>query len=284
MSVDPVLLLETLARQFGRRVRETNLFDANVCSSPTHPDRPWEYLPLPGDIFRHKVDIIFAAHKIRLRANGEFVVLEVPGSLDVVVISINRQNKVFQLERSPLKIPSFPYLEVFARSTDDSLRQFLASPSLSLALTAMRLKEDESLHIYRNGLVLYLKPASPDEVLSAGKALCDLLERLPSSNDSVDLEGLPVVFKTLFPLIREWVEPDDEIRSELLEQKSEVALRKFVATVEPHIPAINRYLDSFGEQAPPEAATLLGGLAECATEARLILEKRKSLINGQSGN
>lgn len=276
MSANPVVLLETLAKQYGKSVREMNLFDANVCNSPCDPDHPWEHLPLPGDIFRHKVNITFAAHKIRLRANGEFVVVEVPGNLDVDVLSINRQDKVFQLERYPFNIPSFPSLEIFASNTDDNLRQFLASPILSLALSTLRLKQDESLHIYRNGPVLYLKPASPDEVLSAVKTLCDLVESLPPFDDSVDFEGLPAKFKKLFPLIREWAQPDDEIRSELLEQKSEAVLRKFVAAVEPHIPSINEYLDSFREQAPPEAAVALGRLAECATEARLILEKPKS--------
>jgi hypothetical protein len=108
------------------------------------------------------------------------------------------------------------------------------------------------------------------------KTLCDLVDRLPSFNDSVDLEELPAEFKKLSSLIREWAEPDDEIRSELLGQKSEAALRKFVAAVEPHIPSINEYLDSFREQALPEAAVALGRLAECATEARLILENPKS--------
>ncbi len=101
MATDPVSLLETVAKQLGMSVRKTNLFDANVCTSPIDPDRPREHLPLPGDIFRHKVDITFAGHKIRLRANSEFVVAEVPSNLDVDVLSINRQDKVFQLEPAP---------------------------------------------------------------------------------------------------------------------------------------------------------------------------------------
>lgn len=276
MSADPVLFLETLAKQFGTTAHKTNLFDANVCNSPRAPDRPWEHLPLPGDIFRYKIDVTLAGHKVRFRANGEFVVVEVRANLDVDVLSINREDKVFQLQRCPFTIPSFPSLEIFASSARDELKRFLASPSLILALSAVRLKQDESLHIYRNGPVLYLKPASSAEALSAAKALCELVEGLPSSDDRVDLEGLPVGFEKLWHLIREWAESDDETGSELLEQKSESALREFIATVEPHILAINGYLDSFGEQAPPESATALGRLAEYAIEAKLILEKRKS--------
>jgi len=275
MAADPVSLLKAVAKRFGKSVDETNLFDANVCTSPTDPDSPWEHLPLPGDIFRHKVDIAYAAHRVRLRANGEFVVAEIPSNLDVDVLSINRQDKVFQLKPSPFKVPSFPALQIFASSTGDTLRQFIASPSLTLALTALRLKGAESLHIYRNGPVLYFRPESPDELLSAAEALCDLVGKLPSSDAGVNLDGLPPEFKKLSSLIREWTEPDDELRGELLEGKSEAALKKFVAAVEPHIPSINEYLDSFKE-APPEAAAALGRLAECASEARLILGKLKS--------
>lgn len=273
MATDPVSLLKTVAKRFGQSVHETNLFDANVCTSPTAIDRPWEHLPLPGDIFRHKVEIAFASHRIRLRANGEFVAAEIPSSLDVDVFSVNRQDKVFQLAPSPFKVPSFPSLQIFANSTGDALRQFIASPSLSLALTALRLKEAESLHIYRSGPVLYFRPESPDEVLSAVKTLCDLVQKLPSSDGSVNLDGLPPEFKKLSAFIREWAEPDDELRSELLGRKSEAELRKLVAAVEPHIPSIEEYLDSFGEEPPPEVAAALGRLAECVCEARLILGK-----------
>jgi hypothetical protein len=275
MTAGPVSLLKAVAKRFGKRVHETNLFDANVCTSPTDPDHPWKHLPLPGDIFRHKVDIAYAAHRVRLRANGEFVVAEIPGSLDVDVLSINRQDKIFQLEPSRFKVPSFPALQIFASSIGDTLRQFLASPSLTLALTALRLKDAESLHICRNGPVLYFKPESPDELLSAVDALCDLVGKLPSSEAGVNLDALPPEFKKLSSLIHEWAEPDDELRSELLERKSKAALKKFVAAVEPHIPSINVYLDSFKEEAPPEAATALGALAECASEARLILGRPK---------
>jgi len=273
---DPVAVLTSIAKHSRTSVRETNLFDANVCTSPIDPDRPWEHLPLPGDIFRHKVDIAFGARKVRLRANGEFVVVEIPSNLDVDVLSINRQDKVFQLELSSFKVPSFPSLQVFASSTDDNLRQFLASTNFALALAALSLKEAESLHIYRNGPVLYLKRESPDEILEAVEILCDFVQKLRSLDECKNLDGLPPEFKKLSALIPEWAEPDDEMRSELLERKSEVALRRFVDAVEPHIPSINKYLDSFSEEGLSEGAAALGRLAECATEARLILEKGKS--------
>jgi len=125
-------------------------------------------------------------------------------------------------------MPSFPALQIFASSTGDTIRRFIASPSLTHALTALRLKDAESLHIYRNGPVLYFKPVSPDELLSAVKTLCDLAGKLPTSDARMNLDGLPPEFKKLSSLIREWAEPDDELKSELLERKSEAALKKFV--------------------------------------------------------
>jgi len=276
MTVDPVATLRNFAKQFGKSVRKTNLFDPNVCNSPPDPDHPWKHLPLPGDMFRYKVAIDFAGNKVRLRANGEFVVVEIPCNLDVDVLSINRRDKIFLWKRSPFEAAGFPSLPIFADSTSDRLRQFLASPSLTQALNALCLGETESLHIYQNGPVLYFKPESIDEAVLAVKALCSFIEKLPSIDDSVNLDGLPPKFKELSPLIRKWAVSDDELRTEMLEHKSETALRKFVSAVEPHIPSINEYLDSFGEEAPPEAATALGTLAECATEARILLSKAKS--------
>jgi hypothetical protein len=276
MAIDPVALLRNVAKQFGKSVRSICHFDPNVCTSPRNPDRPWEILPLPGDMFRHKVAIDFAGHRVSLLANGEFVVVEIRRDLDVGVLSINRRDKIFQLKRSSFEAIGFPSLPIFTDGTSGSLRQFLASPSLTQTLSVLCLEESESLHIYGNGFLLYFKPESVDEALQAVEALCRFIEKLPSIDDSVNLDGLPPEFKDLARFIREWAVTDDELRTEMLEQKSEAALREFVSAVEPYTPSINEYLDSFREGALPEAATTLGTLAECATEARIILDKAKS--------
>jgi len=279
MADDPVALLRSLAKQFGKSVRTLSLFDPNVCTSPWDPDQPWEVLPLPGDMFRHKVSIEFAGHEVRLRANGEFVVVEIRcQGLDIDVLSINRRNKNQISKRSPFQIPGFPSLPIFADSTGPKLRQFLASAGLKQALSKLHLEETESLHIYLNGLILYFKPDSVSEALLAVETLCSLIEKLPASESDhrSNLDGLPPRFKELSLLIRKWAVSDDELRTEMLEQKSDAALRRFVSAVEPHIRSINEYLDSFGEEAPTEAAAALGALAECATEARILLNKAKS--------
>jgi hypothetical protein len=145
----------------------------------------------------------------------------------------------------------------------------LNSPALQCALEALQLKSNESVHIYRNGIVLYLQRGSQDDVMSAVAVACNLAGELPTSRDKgFDPDTLPVRFTGLSDLIRKWSVSDDEARSELIEQASYETLERFVAAVAPHISAINEYLDSFGDEALPEAAVALGTLAECAVEAQ----------------
>src|SRR5437899_3270970 len=108
MATDPVTTLKEIGKKLGKRVYAANLFDANVCTSPRDPERPWEVLALPGDVFRHRLNITFEGHKVTLHANSDFVVVQVAGSFGVDACSINRRDKVFQLDLNPLRVPGFP--------------------------------------------------------------------------------------------------------------------------------------------------------------------------------
>jgi len=244
METDPVALLKEIAKQTRKTVRSTNLFDANVCTSPTNPKRPWEHLALPGDFFRHKLSIACTGRKVTLRANGEFLVLEVSGSFDVELCSINRRDRIFQLQSYPIRIPRFASLPVFSEP-DSDLRQFLGSTTLERALDALKLKSGESIHIYRNNIVGYLQRDSPSEVMFAVRILCNLAGKLPVLDKHMDLSGLPARFQCLAYLIKKWAVGDDEARSEIIDRTSRKGLKDFVGSVLPHIPAINEYLDSF---------------------------------------
>ena len=177
---DPVTLLKEIAKQFAKKVRRTEEFDANVCSSPFDKEKPWVILALPGDLFRHKVSFTFERHRVTLRANGEFLVTEILCDLITEVVSINRRDVVFALQPVGLQIPGFPNLRVFSRTATAMLRDWLCSKTLGLTLTALCLGQDKSLHIYRNGLVFYSKPQTTQEVLSAVKILCDFAETFPT--------------------------------------------------------------------------------------------------------
>jgi hypothetical protein len=275
MAADPLAILKEIGKQYGRRVSGANLFDANVCTSAHDPERPWEILALPGDIFRHKLNITFEDHKVTFCANCDFIALTVAGNLDANVCSINRRDKVFQLDLSPFRVPGFESFPVFSRQPEADLRQFLNSAALAKALNALKLTERESLHIYGNGILLYLQRDSKDEVMSSVEIACELAEQFPTVEESLDLAALPAKFENLFGLIPKWALSDDEKRSEMLEEESLESLRTFVEIVSPYVPEIDRYLDSFGDESPPEAAVTLGALAECCLEAQIRLRDAK---------
>lgn len=275
-AMDPVAILKDIGKQYGTRVSSTNLFDANVCTSPCDPDRPWEVLALPGDIFRHKLNITFEDHKVTLCASGDFIAATVTGDLDVDVCSINRRDIIFQLDLSPFRVPGFESLPVYSRQPEADLGQFLNSAALAKALNALQLAERESLHVYRNGIRLYLQRDSKDEVMSSVEIGCKLAEQFPAAEESLDLAAVPAKFENLFVLIPKWALSDDEKRSEMLEEESLESLRMFVEIVSPYISAIDTYLDSFGVEPPTEAAVTLGTLAECCLEAQIRLRDLKT--------
>lgn len=277
MTTDPLTILRDIGKRAGKRITAANLFDVNVCTSPFEPERPWEILARPGDFFRHKLTIAVGKHKVTLRANGDFIAVEVAEDLDLDVCSINRRDKVFQLSRSPLHVLGFPSFPVYSRPSNTDLQQFLHSAALTRTLSLLQLAEHESLHVNRGGIVLYLQRDSRERVMAAIDIACQLAEQFPRVGDNLDLGGLPAKFESLLGLIPKWALSDDEKRSEMLQEASSDELKSFVATVSPQIPAIDEYLDSFRGEPPPEAAVTLGALAECCLEAQTLVrdsEKR----------
>lgn len=271
MTSDPVGLLTEIAERIGKRVIDTNLFDSNLCTGVVDPDRPWDIVAPPGEFFNHKLNMIVAGHKVTIYANREFIVANISTSLDVDVFSINRRDKTMALVRSPLQLPAFPSFPVFSRSSSGALEDVLRSKTLIRVLSALSLGEAESLHVYRNGVILYFQPESSEKLLSALNALCRFVEELPRFSENVAVGGLPPTLEHLSSLICEWAISDDELRSEMLGQKSPQELKALIAAVEPQIAAINDYLDSFNAEPFSEAAAAVGTLCECVAEAKLII-------------
>jgi len=194
--------------------------------------------------------------------------------IDVDVCSINRRDWICRSRPTSFPIPEFPSLSLF--SEEPALRLLNSSNSevFGLTLRNLQLTTQESLHFYSNAINLYLCRDSKEQVLAAIAAVGRLAEVLRVDEVSPDLSELPREFEKLFALIPKWALSDDEERSELIKDASMRTLKSFVATVDPYIPAINEYLDSFGGKAPPEAATMLGTLAEYCLEAQIQLQNR----------
>jgi hypothetical protein len=272
MAMDPVAILKGIGKQFGKRVSAANLFDPNVCKSPRDPERPWAWLELPGDIFRHKLNVRFGRYHVRFHANRDFIVVRIAGNFGLDVCSINR--RMVAQHQSPLHVLGFPSLPLYSPKSNTDLRQFLNSGALTQALNALQLTKYESLHFFRNAIDLYLQRESKDEVMSAVEIVCKLADQFPAVEDSLDLAALPAKFENLFGLIPKWALSDDDERSEMLEETSLELLQSLVATVSPYLHDIDEYLDSFGDEPPPDAAVTLGTLAECCLEAQIRIRGR----------
>ena len=108
-NISPEMLLRTLAKVRGKRVRRCKLLDANVCHSSTIPDRPSaiDENP-PGDLF--SLSVLCSRHpRIALKSNREYLAVEVEAEFGFEVFSINRQDRIFQLRAvdSPSHGPLF---------------------------------------------------------------------------------------------------------------------------------------------------------------------------------
>ena len=162
-NTSPEVLLRTLAQARGKRVRRCKLLDVNVCHSSKNPNRPWEIDENPlGDLFSLSV-LCSRNPRIALKSNREYLAVQVTADFGFDVFSINRQDQIFQLE----PVHSQSHLgSLFTRdgSLSSGLEQVTSSPEFGNLLSSLRFDRNESLHVYRNGLIAYLKAASVEEV------------------------------------------------------------------------------------------------------------------------
>lgn len=268
-------IVRTLAKEFRGRTESTNCFNPNVCKSDFLPTKPSETKFLPGDCFEIEARFLWENHRFLASANNEFVDL----SLRLVgvgcspVFSVNRRDAVMRFMERVKQPIAFPSLVYAADSTSTAVvGSWLSVAANAECIRSFLLEEKDSLHVYGNQLSLFLFTPSRSRVAE----MLPLLVRLTShlklvSDERIDFSILPKNFLPLKPLMKKWAVADDTERDSLISRASKASLKKLVDKVYPHIPAINEYLDSFGEKSIPEAACALGALAECASEVKLRL-------------
>jgi hypothetical protein len=168
------MLLRTLAKARGKRVRRCKLFDRNVCHSSTIPNRPWEIDEHPaGDLFSLSV-LCNRRPRIALKSNREYLAVEVEADFGFEVFSVNREDRMFQLRA--VDSPSHGPLFTRDGSASSGLEQVTSSREFRELLSTLRFNRGESLHVYRNGLVAYLKATSVDEVEAAIRCMYQFAE------------------------------------------------------------------------------------------------------------
>ena len=154
---------------------------------------------------------------------------------------------------------------------------FLKNPTVIKNLRDIHLSKGESLHIGFGYATLYLFRFDCDEVLTTMSVIISLLETIPKVKKEMDnYDDLSERFQKLVPLIRRWGILDDPDRMERIQKASSSTLGNLINFVEPEFDLINIFLDSYKNNPLPYSAILLGALAECATEAKIILQERKN--------
>jgi hypothetical protein len=264
---DPRELLSAIAQRHRRPTSAANLHDPNVCTSTFDWRESFEPVDPPSDRFRHCVRITYRKRPLALRANDRFLALELASAFNIAApFSINRPDRVAGLGIRK----TFRDWSVFV-ADGGSLPLMLEDVEVVRAVEALQLDPDESLHVHRNKLIVYARPASVGRVDVIVEGMVAVAERLPKAERVVaSFEDLPAEFSALLPRFRDWTISDDSDRHERLTRASRAELATLVEAVTPFFGAINQYLDRVGVD-PPESALALGALAECAAEAQLIL-------------
>jgi hypothetical protein len=272
---DCIAILKEYASARKKRIQPCQVCDANVCSSIIDQSTGWVPRLISGQLLSHQIHMTYRRRRVRVAANEEYISLQVEGRLDAEVCSINRVNRVsFVNQPSELTVGGDSRWPVFLPRNyhaSGALSSFLDSPALLSAVELIIQSPEDSLHCFKDAILVYFRPASAEDLQSA----IESLSRLVGPKNRVrrdEFSSLPREFDSLIPLIQEWAEGDDDWREEMLRRASKPTLAKLIETVSPYLTQINDYLDANDD----EAACALGRLAEVAVEARLEIGNRKT--------
>ena len=274
---DPTELLRQTAARYRVRVVGDATYDPNVGTSGVNWRDVLANKPPAPDWFRYQVRVTEGSWRLELRANDRFVAVAIRGDFGrVTPFSINRSDRVLGITRRASQRVGRKRWPVF--SVGGRLPALLDPPNVRRAQEAFDLSRNESIHVYQNGVTVYVQPTSAKRLAEVIVSMVGLASQLPLSDRvSVDLSDLPGKLSLLVPLITTWADSDDVDRSARLGRSSSTRLQTLVRAVAPHFKSINTHLDSFRNRPMPESAAALGVLAECATEARLLLAARSRL-------
>jgi hypothetical protein len=236
---------------------------------------------LSGEPFTHKVRLMHDRHSVLLWANRNTISIMIYGHLPHgAFCSINHPDANDFMRPTQLQAEGDQKYPVFISSQSDvtdGLRMFLSSSNLQQAVRDLIRHDEDSLHFRADCAHLYFRPDSELEITEAIGSLSALVGPFIPERESWELAALPAEFRGLIPLIRKWAECDDDVRSDLVREASDLSLRQLIQTVSPFFETINKFLSSFGEHPLPEAAIALQALAECAAEAQICMKDRSDM-------
>jgi hypothetical protein len=271
MSLEPTQVLQESAKIFKGRLSRCLVYDANVCSYRSTPDKPWELIPVSGEPFVRELRFTHRDRRIKMFCNSVYVEISIEGTFTNRPFSINAKQNVGRssLYADTFSVSSKQY-PVFTEDGKLSPEQesLLGRPEVISLVEQSNLQEGESLYFNRGEVGFYLKRPTTDQVSSVINCAIELAAAIEIAEEKLDLKLLPKQFHPVIQLIEKWALANDSDRDDLLASATETQLRQLVDEVNPYLQAIDSYLDSFRETALSEQAVALGTLAECALEAK----------------
>jgi hypothetical protein len=267
--------LKILAKRYRGRVAGLNLHDPNVCTSAFDWREALTDRPPPVDRFRYQLKLKHDGQSFTVRSNDRFVAVRARGKFgSPVPFSINRPDRIVMPLPRVTKLAAWKNWRVYI-DTNAGAPPVMKRPDVLRAIENLALGHDESLHVYGNGLTVYIRPKSAQRVADVVAGAATLANHLPSTERLPEFGDLPIEFRALVGLIDKWAKSDDQERADGLARASRERHESLVRQLAPHFAAINAYLDRFRGGAVSDSAAALGTLAECATEAQLLLAKRR---------
>jgi hypothetical protein len=266
--------LEEIAGHRGSKAVAAQEFDPNICTFTHDPRNRAVLVASSGQPLLRKTAFEAGGLKVRLFANDSFLRAMLLHDLRAEPFSLNRSDKIQLLKPAGEILLGGRSYSVSTRSGTAPVPHsgIFDNAAFLRLLEAANLGKEESLHVYGNGLALYLFLPSAeraDTIIETGEGF---LSQLPAGPQKPDLRGLPVNFSPLLPLLQAWGILDDEEREERRANVPRPALQAMIDQVKPYLPAIDSYLRQFGGAPLTEAAVTLGALAEFVVETELYLK------------
>lgn len=266
-------MLKELAQRFKGKLSRCEVYDANVCITRSLPSKPWELEPVSGEPFTERLQFTHRGRNVTVLASHAYVNGSVAGTFASGLITINARHRLaFSSEFADnlsLGVAQYPVFTEDGRVSAEQ-RSVLGRPELLSLVVQANLQEGESLYFTGGEIGFYLKRTDVGGLIDQ---LVELAEKVQIVDGGPKLDLLPVQFHPLIPMIKKWTVTDDSKRNDLLDATPKHLLRTLVDEVSPYFGAINSFLDSIGEEAPREEAVSLARLAECAVEAKQLLDR-----------
>jgi hypothetical protein len=243
-----------LASSLGSRVRTINLLTRNAGT------------------FREEVRFVRDGIPTWVESSGSYAAIRAKVELDSGVWSVNEPDTIFFTKRPQKDPKSIGKWPLFVHGDwSHAAEQILRSKSFQELLSQLDLKNGDSLHIYRNGVIFYSKPTAVPTFLDRAAVFLEIVQELCNfAGVKEEAIGLPAAFGDLNDLAQLWAISDDNDRADAIEEASVEALEELVRRVEPRIGRIDIHLGK--HDGDRDAA--LGCLAEAAAEAKIRLSGR----------